>query len=147
VSFVDKGVVRVHLRGESALDFTLDPPNGRLELALSRDGVPVAARQVLVGEYGLPLLEGPSPAVLDGTHLAWMDARRPPPLGENGEILLWRDHTDYRPSPVLPGATASTSSEVAGMMRRWGYAQPTAGGEPSGKRPERPEVEGATADP
>jgi hypothetical protein len=36
--------------------------------------------------------------------------------------MLWRD-----PSPITPltlPATARSSSEVAGMMRRWGYAQP-----------------------
>jgi hypothetical protein len=77
---------------------------------------------VLLGEFALPLLADASELELDGDRLTWIDAARPPVAGERGEILLWRDPSTITPL-TLPAAGKS-SSEVAGMMRRWGYAQP-----------------------
>lgn len=83
----------------------------------------MTTRQVLLGEFALPLLDGSPELRLEGERLTWLDAARPPVPGDRGEILLWRD-----PSPItpltLPPAGGKSSSEVAGMMRRWGYAQP-----------------------
>jgi hypothetical protein len=76
----------------------------------------------LLGEFALPLLANAERLALEGERLTWIDAARPPLPGERGEILLWRD-----PSPITPLAlpvAGKSSSEVAGMMRRWGYAQP-----------------------
>jgi len=84
--------------------------------------MPVKPRQVLLGEFALPLLAEAPQLRLEGDQLTWIDATRPPVPGERGDVLLWRD-----PSPItsltLP-TSAKSSSEVAGMMRRWGYAQP-----------------------
>ncbi|HXU68930.1 MAG TPA: sulfatase-like hydrolase/transferase [Polyangia bacterium] len=119
---VDAHTLRLTLRGAAEVDLAIDPPTARITLALKRDGTPVTARQVLLGEFALPLLAGADELRLDGERLTWIDAARPPQPGDRGEILLWRD-----PNPItsltLP-ATAKSSSEVAGMMRRWGYAQP-----------------------
>lgn len=119
---IDAHGVRLILRDAALVDLAIDPPTARIELALRRDGTPLSARQLLLGEFALPLLAQSGRLELDGERLTWLDAARPPLPGERGELLLWRD-----PSPItsltLPSA-ARTSSEVAGMMRRWGYAQP-----------------------
>ena len=120
---VDAHTVRLTLRGAAQVDLAIDPPTARMTLALKRDGTPVAPRQVLLGEFALPLLADAAELRLEGERLTWIDAARPPVPGDRGEILLWRD-----PSPItplaLPPAGGKSSSEVAGMMRRWGYAQP-----------------------
>ncbi|HEX9104744.1 MAG TPA: sulfatase [Polyangia bacterium] len=119
---VDAHTVRLTLRGAAAVDLAIDPPTARMTLALKRDGTPVAAREVLLGEFALPLVAEAAELRLEGNRLTWLDAARPPVPGERGEILLWRD-----PSPITPlslPAAGKSSSEVAGMMRRWGYAQP-----------------------
>ncbi len=119
---VDAHTLRLTLRGAAEVDLAIDPPTATLELALRRDGTPVAPRQVLLGEFALPLLADATALRLQGERLTWIDAARPPQPGESGEILLWRD-----PSPITSAAlpaSARSSSEVAGMMRRWGYAQP-----------------------
>jgi len=120
---VDAHSVRLILRGAAEVDLAIDPPTARLELSLRRDGTPLSPAQLLLGEFALPLLAGAERLALEGERLTWIDAARPPLPGERGEVLLWRD-----PSPItslaLPAAAAKSSSEVAGMMRRWGYAQP-----------------------
>ena len=119
---VDAHTVRLTLRGAAQVDLAIDPPTAKMVLALRRDGTPVAPREVLLGEFALPLLADAAELRLSGERLTWIDAARPPVPGERGEILLWRD-----PSPITPltlPTTAKSSSEVAGMMRRWGYAQP-----------------------
>jgi arylsulfatase A-like enzyme len=119
---VDAHTMRLTLRDAAEVDLAIDPPTARITLALRRDGTPLMPREVLLGEFALPLLADAPELELDGQRLTWIDAARPPQPGERGEILLWRD-----PSPItsltLPAAGKS-SSEVAGMMRRWGYAQP-----------------------
>jgi hypothetical protein len=119
---VDQHTVRLTLRGAAEVDLAIDPPTAAIELALRRDGTPLEPRQVLLGEFALPLLADATALRLEGERLTWIDAARPPPPGERGDVLLWRD-----PSPItslaLP-SSAKSSSEVAGMMRRWGYAQP-----------------------
>jgi len=119
---VDAHAMRLVLRGAAQVDVAIDPPTARIVLALKRDGTPIAPREVLLGEFALPLLADAPELRLDGERLTWIDAARPPQPGERGEILLWRD-----PSPITPltlPAAGKSSSEVAGMMRRWGYAQP-----------------------
>lgn len=120
---VDAHTVRLTLRGAAEVDLAIDPPTAQMTLALKRDGTPVTTRQVLLGEFALPLLADAPELRLEGERLTWIDAGRPPVPGDRGEILLWRD-----PSPItpltLPPAGGKSSSEVAGMMRRWGYAQP-----------------------
>jgi arylsulfatase A-like enzyme len=121
---VDAHALRLTLRGAAEVDLAIDPPTARIELELRRDGTPLSARQLLLGEFALPLLAAESRVQLQGERLTWLDAARPPVPGERGEILMWRD-----PSPItslaLPGnGNGKSSSEVAGMMRRWGYAQP-----------------------
>jgi arylsulfatase A-like enzyme len=119
---VDAHSLRLTLRGASEVDLAIDPPTARLELSLRRDGTPLRPSQLLLGEFALPLLAKAERLALEGERLTWIDAARPPVPGERGEILLWRD-----PSPITPlalPAARKSSSEVAGMMRRWGYAQP-----------------------
>jgi arylsulfatase A-like enzyme len=119
---VDAHSLRLTLRGAAEVDLAIDPPTARIELRLRRDGTPLQTSQVLLGEFALPLLAKEPKLTLDGDRLTWIDAARPPLPGERGEVLLWRD-----PSPITPLAvpsSAKSSSEVAGMMRRWGYAQP-----------------------
>ncbi len=119
---VDAHTVRLTLRGAAEVDLAIDPPTARMTLALRRDGTPLMPRDILLGEFALPLLADAPELRLDGERLTWIDAARPPVPGERGEVLLWRD-----PSPITPltlPAAGKSSSEVAGMMRRWGYAQP-----------------------
>ena len=85
---------------------------------------PQLARFILVGGFALPLLADEARVEIAGTHLEWLDAVRAPVPGERGELMLWRD-------PVVNASTAApvkgaSNGEVAGMMRRWGYAQPGA---------------------
>jgi hypothetical protein len=120
---VDAHSLRLTLRGAAEVDLAIDPPTAEIELKLRRDGTPLTSGQVLLGEFALPLLADKPRLTLDGERLTWIDAARPPVPGERGEVLLWRD-----PSPITPlvvAKSAKQSSEVAGMMRRWGYAQPT----------------------
>jgi len=118
---VDAHAVRVVLRGAALVDLVVDPPTAKLELTFRRDGTPLKPRQLLLGRFALPLLADEPRAVLDGERLTWLDAAREPVLGERGELVLWRDPSAI--TPVTP-APAKTNGEVAGMMRRWGYAQP-----------------------
>ena len=120
---VDAHTIRLTLRGAAEVDLAIDPPTARITLALKRDGTPVMPREVLLGEFALPLLADAPELRLDGERLTWIDAARPPQPGERGEILLWRDPSQITPLN-LPAAGKKSSSEVAGMMRRWGYAQP-----------------------
>ncbi len=119
---VDAHTLRLTLRGAAQVDLAIDPPTAKIVLALRRDGTPVAPREVLLGEFALPLIADADQLRLEGERLTWIDAVRPPVPGDRGAILLWRD-----PSPITPltlPAAGKSSSEVAGMMRRWGYAQP-----------------------
>jgi arylsulfatase A-like enzyme len=119
---IDAHGLKLALRGAAQVDLAIDPPTTKIELELRRDGTPLSARQLLLGEFALPLLTDSGRLELDGDKLTWLDAARPPVPGERGELLLWRD-----PGPITSVAlpsTARTTNEVAGMMRRWGYAQP-----------------------
>jgi arylsulfatase A-like enzyme len=118
---VDAHTLRLTLRGAAQVDLAIDPPTARLELALRRDGTPLLPGQILLGEFGLPLMASATQLLLDGDRLTWIDAARPPVLGEHGEVLMWRDPSKITPLGLTP--TKKSSSEVAGMMRRWGYAQ------------------------
>jgi arylsulfatase A-like enzyme len=120
---VDGHTVRLTLRGAAEVDLAIDPPTAPIELQLRRDGTPLSAGQVLLGEFALPLVANEPRLTLAGERLTWIDGARPPVPGERGEVLLWRD-----PSPITSlavPASGKSSAEVAGMMRRWGYAQPT----------------------
>jgi hypothetical protein len=120
---VDGHAVRVTLRGAAEVDLAIDPPTAPIELQLRRDGTPLTTGQVLLGEFALPLVANEPRLLLTGERLTWIDAARPPVPGEHGDVLLWRD-----PSPITSlavPASGKSSAEVAGMMRRWGYAQPT----------------------
>jgi hypothetical protein len=121
---VDAHTLRLTLRGAAQVDLAIDPPTARLELALRRDGTPLLPREVLFGEFGLPLLASATELTLEGDRLTWLDAARPPVAGDHGDVMVWRDPSKITPL-TLP-ATKKSSSEVAGMMRRWGYAQPGA---------------------
>jgi arylsulfatase A-like enzyme len=118
---VDAHAIRVVMRDAALVDLVVDPPTARLELALRRDGTPLKPGQLLLGRFALPLLGQATQAVLDGDKLTWLDAAREPVLGDRGDFLMWRD-----PSAITPVAPtkAKQNGEVAGMMRRWGYAQP-----------------------
>lgn len=120
---VDANTIRLTLRGAAEVDLAIDPPTAPIELSLRRDGTPLTTRDLLLGEFALPLLDQQQRLELDGERLTWMDAARPPVPGDRGAVLLWRDPGAISPL-ALPGASRSSSSEVAGMMRRWGYAQP-----------------------
>ena len=118
---LDAHAVRLVLRGSALVDLVVDPPSARIVLQLRKDGTPLKAHQLLLGPFGLPLLGNSDSAILDGERLTWLDASRPPVLGERGELLLWRDPSAITP---LESTKARSNDEVAGMMRRWGYAQP-----------------------
>jgi arylsulfatase A-like enzyme len=118
---VDAHAVRLTMRGAALVDLVVDPPTAGLELSFRRDGTPLKPRQLLLGRFALPLLGSETSAVLEGERLTWLDAEREPVLGDRGEVILWRDPSAI--TPVAP-SQAGSNSEVAGMMRRWGYAQP-----------------------
>lgn len=141
------GQLEVLLRPGGQLDVHIDP-DAKLELQLTLDGLPLAKEQLLLGPYSLPLLDQSAPPsrpaeaapdgfgtakdsqdpltlTLQGPILGRLFAAYPPVLGERGEVLLWRD----QPSPgaiatSLSRGGSSTQSEVATVMRDWGYAQP-----------------------
>ncbi len=142
------GQLEVLLRPGGQLDVHIDP-DAKLELQLTLDGLPLAKDQLLLGPYSLPLLvhgiqptglppagdglpdarppDGPELLTLSlsGPILGRLFAAYPPVLGERGDVLLWRD----QPSPgaiatSLSRGGGSTQSEVATVMRDWGYAQP-----------------------
>jgi len=94
------------------------PPDARVSFDLSRDGNRLSPSDLLVGPWGLPLLDAPT---MEGSRWSWLDATRPPVDGEGGELLVWRDPSR---ASVMGGPSAHANDEVAGMMRRWGYAQP-----------------------
>jgi arylsulfatase A-like enzyme len=121
---VDAHALRLTLRGAAEVDLAIDPPTARIELELRRDGTPLAAKQLLLGEFALPLLAGEPRLQLEGERLAWLDAVRPPVPGERGELLIWRDPSPITSLALPTSGSGKSSSEVAGMMRRWGYAQP-----------------------
>ena len=86
----------------------------------------MTAGRLLVGPFALPLLgAGPERSrevvAVPKERLPWLDAARPPHLGDAGDVVLWRD-----PAPALDvaGRTAAADDEVATMMQRWGYAKP-----------------------
>ncbi len=142
------GQLEVLLQPGGQLDVHMDP-DAKLELQLTLDGLPLMKEQLLLGPYSLPLLNqgtttnvgtGPNdgtpdarPAdntepltlALQGPILGRLFAAYPPVIGERGDVLLWRD----QPSPgaiatSLSRGGGSTQSEVATVMRDWGYAQP-----------------------
>ncbi len=103
------------VRGD--LDFDVEPPESPLTLQLAAAGAPLPVERVLVGEFALPLVDGP----LAGDRLVRLEARRPPIL-DAAHVFLWRDAVGRR--AAAPDAPSTTSDEVTGMMKRWGYAQP-----------------------
>jgi len=143
------GQLEMLLRPGGQLDVHIDP-DAKLELQLTLDGLPLAKEQLLLGPYSLPLLAhlvsatgsaGPGEHDAGATHgadgldpltlslqgpiLGRLFAAYPPVLGERGDVLLWRD----QPSPgaiatSLSRGGGSTQSEVATVMRDWGYSQP-----------------------
>lgn len=144
------GRLEVLLRSGGQLDVQMDP-GAKLTLALTLDGLPLGREQLLIGPYGLPLLasavppgspalpdlsvsstpseasdgEGVPQIVLGGGVLARLVAAYPPVLGERGEVLVWRDQSSPgAAATTLSRPAASTQSEVATMMRDWGYSQP-----------------------
>jgi hypothetical protein len=81
---------------------------------------------VLLGPFALPLLGAGPHIVVDGERWGWLDAARPPAAASDSgeaELRLWRDRSTLAPVLAAHGEDAS-NEEVAGMMRRWGYAQP-----------------------
>jgi hypothetical protein len=116
----DAHALKLVLRDRGQVDLVVDPPTARVELALRKDGVPLAASQILVGPFALPLLDK-RPCVLDGERLAWLDAARAPLPGERGDLLMWRDPS--RAPPPAAARARGERDELDEMMRRWGYAQ------------------------
>ncbi len=138
------GRIDIKLRPGGVVDVLVDP-SARIELVLSRDGLSLASRELLLGPFSLPLLPtvpGPSeakpstagdatpvPIVLEGPLLDRLSSTYAPVPGERGEVLLWRDQT----APGVAAASTSTAqtpgkagsaSEVETLMRDWGYARP-----------------------
>jgi arylsulfatase A-like enzyme len=126
------------LESGGGVDLLVDP-EARLELQLAVDGAPLQPGRILLGPYGLPLLAerktekgeggalpGAVPvAVIDGPLLSRLDAPHPPVLGDRGEVLVWRDQGAATPLAATSSEAAGgpDESEIAGMMRNWGYAQ------------------------
>jgi arylsulfatase A-like enzyme len=121
---LDARTVRFRLHGPGQLDLAVDPEDAALELTLRRDGTPVAPSQLLVGPFALPLLSGDAPIVLHAAVLPWLVAERAPVDGRRGDILVYRDlPTAASVAAATTEARARGESEVASMMRRWGYAK------------------------
>jgi len=117
------GRIDVTLRPGGALDVLVDPA-ARLELTLYRDGLPLGSRDLLLGPFSLPLLSDAAALVVDGVLLDRLSAAYPPVLGERGEVLLWRDQAAPGMAATQAVRTSASASEVATMMRDWGYARP-----------------------
>ncbi|MDW8283859.1 MAG: sulfatase [Myxococcales bacterium] len=123
--------VLLELESGGAVDLQLDP-EARIELQLAIDGTPLPPERLLIGPYALPLLAGRPRegqrhvAVIDGALLSRLDAQHPPVLGDRGEVLLWRDEGAATPlaATAQEGRPGGDESEIATMMRSWGYAQP-----------------------
>ena len=135
------GQLEIQLQPGGQLDLHIDP-EATIDLQLTMDGLPLDRTQLLIGPYSLPLLANWPPMAaagetgnsdgadlpnltLYGPVLGRLFAAYPPVLGERGDVLLWRD----QPSPgavatSLSRGGAFTQSEVATVMRDWGYAQP-----------------------
>jgi arylsulfatase A-like enzyme len=116
---LDGHSLKIILRGPGQIDLAVEQS---LSFELQRDGVPIGAREILVGPYALPLLPG---AAVEGPRWSWLDAARRPVDGDRGDLLLWRDPSR---AVELPASAAHADDEVAGMMQRWGYAQPATPG-------------------
>lgn len=146
------GLIRISLRSGGSLEFLVDAA-AKVELQLSRDGLPMRAEQLLIGPYSLPLRStmlastakavadagaAPSedaglPLVLDGPVLDRLTAQYSPVLGERGEVLLWRDQAAAGVAAAVTAARSGGSeSEVSTAMRDWGYARPEAPGATGG---------------
>jgi hypothetical protein len=124
---LDAHTIELSLRAPASVELSLEPSGTTLTLELRRDGRPLEAKQLLVGPFALPLLAKDAaapPLVITADRLSWLDAQAPPPSGNRGEVLLWRDPSRASAKAVTP-ASAKSDDEVAGMMQRWGYAQPT----------------------
>jgi arylsulfatase A-like enzyme len=113
---IDPHTLKISVKDQ--IDFTIDPPDSPITLELTRDGVRLEAKDLMVGRFGLPLLS--STRI---TQWSWLDSARPPVDGDRGDVLLWRDPTRGAEVPALE---ARANDEVAGMMQRWGYSQPSA---------------------
>lgn len=143
------GRIELKLRPGGVVDVLVDP-SARIELLLSRDGLTVVPRELLLGPFSLPLLSAvatpssdgkpassdatPSPIVLEGALLDRLSSSYAPVPGERGEILLWRDQTApgvsaASTSAASPPGKSGSGSEIETLMRDWGYARPSA---PSG---------------
>jgi len=122
---LDARTVRLRVHGPGQVDLAVDPEDAALELSLRRDGTPLAASQLLVGAFALPLLaDAPDAIVLDGKTLPWLAAARAPVDGKRGDVLLYRDPaTAAATDAATTGTGARGDGEVASMMRRWGYAK------------------------
>lgn len=143
------GRIEVLLRPGGMLDVLVDP-GARLELLLNKDGLPLAAGELLLGPFGLPLLRqetpdkpppggvappGPEaegvasgvgekevmPIVLDGPVLERLSGTYPPVPGARGDVLLWRDATAAGATAAGSAKTKASHSEVETLMRDWGY--------------------------
>ncbi len=128
VRAVDASTLAVHLREGALLDLRVEPPDAAISFALQQEGIPIDARALLLGRYGLPLLAAVDvaqpaayPVEIAADQLSWLDAVEPPVLAHEGGVLVWRDPSRLS---ALTTATAEGNSEVAGMMRKWGYSQP-----------------------
>jgi len=119
------GRIDVTLRPGGTVDVLVDPTS-RLEFTLFRDGLSVASRELLLGPFSLPLLGDATGLVLDGVMLDRLSAAYAPVPGERGEVLLWRDQAAPGTTATATARPASSASEVATIMRDWGYARPDA---------------------
>jgi arylsulfatase A-like enzyme len=111
---VNPHTVRVALEPSGRIDFVTDPPDAKTELSL----LPTAGR-LLVGPYALPLFGHGPVFELDDERWSWLDSPRTPYLGEGDDLFVWRDPGAH--GTALP-LDAGANREVAGMMKRWGYA-------------------------
>jgi arylsulfatase A-like enzyme len=123
-----KNGLQLDLEAGGRVELVVDPPDAPLELRLREDGTPLDGSKILLGAEALPLLgdQRGDFVSIDSAHVGWLDAKRPPYLGEAGEVVLWRDPVAV---PSTSRATQAADGEVATMMQRWGYAQP------AGKKP------------
>ena len=169
------GRIDVTVRAGGEIDLLVDP-EARLEWTIYRDGLPVAPRDMLLGPFSLPLLVGwtaagtPQPVdagtaaaaaaaaaagtaagngsfTVDGLLLDRLSAAYPPVPGERGEVLLWRDQAAPGVAATSSSRAGGSASEVATLMRDWGYARPESSPASASAPPARPADGGATPTP
>jgi arylsulfatase A-like enzyme len=118
--------------GQDRLWVETEPPGADLRLQVMVDGQPLAPGQLLLGPWGLPLVDPPQPLKMAeiGSLLV---AGGPPPRrpGVDFGVFLWQEGSvGEAPAPgvseepgVDPGEPTALDREVENALKGWGYIQ------------------------